>query len=494
MSDRGSAVLYIPLDDGKEPEGLLSALEAATGNSGRRSVLGSDADFSDPSALISDALTLANGDASALYTASGDVSIDSRIAAALGVPVLFSLTGNTAAAGNRLQAVVATAQSHHATVAGVVTPAGDIDTGSIAGIKVIRVDDSAALKELVADAATEPVMGPELFQHSLLERAREARARIVLPEGEDDRILQAAHELLELDVCDLTILGNVEDIRHRAGAQGLDLSRATLADPQGDDEESKAQAEEFAQVFAELRAKKGVTIEQARETMKDISYYATMMIYQGKADGMVSGAAHTTAHTIRPALQIIKTKPGASVVSSIFLMVMTDKLWAFGDCAVNPNPTAEQLGEMAVESARTAAGFGIDPKVAMLSYSTGDSGSGADVERAIAATAKAKELDPELAIAGPIQFDAAVVPSVGEKKLPGNPVAGHATVFQFPDLDAGNIAYKAVQRTADCLAVGPVLQGLKRPVNDLSRGATVADIVNTVAVTAVQTAAEGDRS
>ena len=231
--------------------------------------------------------------------------------------------------------------------------------------------------------------------------------------------------------------------------------------------------------------------------MKDISYYATMMIYDGQADGMVSGAAHTTAHTIRPALQIIKTAPGSSVVSSIFLMVMRGKLWAFGDCAVNPNPTSEQLAEIAVTSADTAASFGIDPRVALLSYSTGSSGAGDDVDKVTHAVelAQAKAADTSrngspIAIDGPIQFDAAVEPSVGKKKMPDSDVAGQATVFVFPTLDAGNIAYKAVQRTANALAVGPVLQGLNKPVNDLSRGATVPDIINTVAVTAVQVAAQ----
>ena len=220
--------------------------------------------------------------------------------------------------------------------------------------------------------------------------------------------------------------------------------------------------------------------------MKDISYFATMMVHKGLADGMVSGAAHTTAHTIKPSFQIIKTKPNASVVSSIFLMVMRGRLWAFGDCAVNPNPTAEQIGEIAAVSAQTAAQFGIDPKVAVLSYSTGTSGSGPDVDRAVEATAKAKELAPDVAIDGPLQFDAACDPGVGKKKAPDSPVAGEANVFIFPDLEAGNAGYKIAQRTAGALAVGPILQGLNKPVNDLSRGATVPDIVNTVAITAIQ--------
>ncbi|MDN6814956.1 MAG: phosphate acetyltransferase, partial [Corynebacterium variabile] len=267
----------------------------------------------------------------------------------------------------------------------------------------------------------------------------------------------------------------------RAHELGLDISGATLTDPtQGDD------LERFAEEFAELRKAKGVTLDEARETMKDISYYATMMIHLGLADGMVSGAAHTTAHTIKPSFQIIKTVPEASIVSSIFLMVMDGVLWAFGDCAVNPNPTPAQLAEIAVVSAKTAAQFGIDPKVAMLSFSTGSSGTGADVEAVAEAVTIARESAGDLGVDGPLQFDAAVVESVGQKKLPGSDVAGKATVFVFPDLNSGNITYKAVQRTADALAVGPILQGLNKPVNDLSRGATVPDIVNTVAITAIQ--------
>ncbi|MGP9724843.1 phosphate acetyltransferase [Corynebacterium sp. AOP40-9SA-29] len=326
-----------------------------------------------------------------------------------------------------------------------------------------------------------PVIGPEVFERNLIAQAREAKAHIVLPEGDDDRILEAAHQLLARRVCDLTILGDPAAMAARAHELGFDLSSATLTDPTtGDD------LEHFAEEFAELRKAKGVTIDEARETMKDISYYATMMIHLGKADGMVSGAAHTTAHTIKPSFQIIKTAPDASIVSSIFLMVMDGVLWAFGDCAVNPDPTPEQLAEIAVVSARTASQFGIDAKVAMLSYSTGSSGAGEGVEAVAEAVQIAREQDPDLEVDGPLQFDAAVVESVGQKKMPGSDVAGKATVFVFPDLNAGNITYKAVQRTADALAVGPILQGLNKPVNDLSRGATVPDIVNTVAITAIQ--------
>ena len=326
-----------------------------------------------------------------------------------------------------------------------------------------------------------PVMSADLFQKQLIDQARAAGAHIVLPEGDDDRILEAAHVLLRDKVAKLTILGNEADIKARAEELKLDLTGAEIINHL-----ESPLAEEFAADFAELRKKKGVTLEQARETMQDISYFATMMVHKGLADGMVSGAAHTTAHTIKPSFQIIKTKPNASVVSSIFLMVMRGRLWAFGDCAVNPNPTAEQLSEIAIVSAQTASQFGIDPRVAMLSYSSGTSGSGPDVERAVAAVEAAKKLDSSVKVDGPLQFDAACDPGVAAKKMPNSEVAGQANVFVFPDLEAGNIGYKTAQRTGGALAVGPILQGLNKPVNDLSRGATVPDIINTVAITAIQ--------
>lgn len=388
----------------------------------------------------------------------GETHFDAVAAAAVGVPLVIVAPEGFAGA----DAAVRHAQEEKATVAGVVSSLDDVDA-----------------TQLATDVAS--VMSPPVFEQQLLKQAREARAHIVLPEGDDDRILQAASQLLAQDVCDLTILGDEDAMTARAAELGVDISGATLVNHL-----TSPLAEEFAADFAELRKSKGVTLEQAQETMKDISYFGTMMVHKGLADGMVSGAAHTTAHTIKPSFQIIKTLPGASVVSSIFLMVMRDRLWAFGDCAVNPNPTAEQLGEIAVVSAKTAAAFGIDPRVAVLSYSTGDSGSGPDVDRAVAAVAAARELDPSVKVEGPLQFDAACDMGVAEKKMPGSDVAGQANVFVFPDLEAGNIAYKTAQRTAGALAVGPILQGLNKPVNDLSRGATVPDIVNTVAITAIQ--------
>ena len=330
-------------------------------------------------------------------------------------------------------------------------------------------------------AATPTAVTPLAFQADLIERARADRKRIVLPEPDDDRVLQAAAQVLAAGIADITFVGDADYVAKRAGELGLDLSAAQVVsvnDP--------AYLERYAEEFARLRAKKGVTLEQARKKVTDVSYFGTMMVHMGDADGMVSGAAHTTAHTIVPSFQIIKTAPGVSVVSSIFLMAMKDRVWAFGDCAVNPNPTSEQLADIAVTSARTAAQFGVTPRVAMLSYSTGTSGAGPDVDVVVEATRLAREKAPELAIEGPIQFDAAVDEAVAATKLPGSEVAGKATVFVFPSLEAGNIGYKAVQRSSGALAVGPVLQGLNKPVNDLSRGALVEDIVNTVALTAVQ--------
>ena len=330
-------------------------------------------------------------------------------------------------------------------------------------------------------AATPTAVTPLAFQADLIERARADRKRIVLPEPDDDRVLQAAAQVLAAGIADITFVGDADYVAKRAGELGLDLSAAQVVSV-----DDPAYLERYAEEFARLRAKKGVTLEQAREKVTDVSYFGTMMVHMGDADGMVSGAAHTTAHTIVPSFQIIKTAPGVSVVSSIFLMAMKDRVWAFGDCAVNPNPTPEQLADIAVTSARTAAQFGVTPRVAMLSYSTGTSGSGPDVDVVVEATRLAREKAPELAIEGPIQFDAAVDEAVAATKLPGSEVAGKATVFVFPSLEAGNIGYKAVQRSSGALAVGPVLQGLNKPVNDLSRGALVEDIVNTVALTAVQ--------
>ena len=325
------------------------------------------------------------------------------------------------------------------------------------------------------------VTTPQMFTHQLMERARADRQRIVLPEGEDDRILKAAGRLLLRGVADLTILGEEGSVRARAAELGVDLSTATVVDPRTSD-----LCDDFAAQYAELRKAKGVTLEQAREIIRDVSYFGTMLVHNNIVDGMVSGAAHTTAHTVRPAFEIIKTRPGVSTVSSIFFMCLSDRVLAYGDCAIVPDPTAEQLADIAISSAHTAAQFGIQPRVALLSYSTGESGSGAGVDKVREATALVRQRAPALEVEGPIQYDAAVDPTVAAAKMPDSPVAGRATVLIFPDLNTGNNTYKAVQRSAGAIAIGPVLQGLNKPVNDLSRGALVEDIVNTVAITAIQ--------
>jgi len=342
-----------------------------------------------------------------------------------------------------------------------------------------QVDQTALLAAINVSASD--VRTPLMFEYQLMERARANRQRIVLPESQDDRILEAAGILLRRGVANLILLGDETKVRARASMLGLDLDDASIVSPL-----DPALVEKFAGAYADARAHKGMTLERAREVVTDISYFGTMMVHLGMADGMVSGAVNTTAHTIRPALEFIKTKPGVSTVSSVFLICLADRVLAYGDCAVIPEPTVEQLADIAVSSAETARQFGIEPRVAMLSYSTGTSGSGADVEKVRAATELVRERAPELLLEGPIQYDAAVDPEVARTKLPNSPVAGRATVFIFPDLNTGNNTYKAVQRSAHAIAIGPVLQGLRKPVNDLSRGALVDDIVNTVAITAVQ--------
>ncbi len=335
--------------------------------------------------------------------------------------------------------------------------------------------------------AESTVVTPLMFEYGLIERARSDRQHIVLPEGDDDRILRAASILLARDVAELTILGDEQSIRARASALGLNIDAAHVLSPT-----DPALVERFAEEYARLRAHKGITLQQAADTVTDVSYFGTMMVHTGLADGMVSGAAHTTAHTIRPSFEIIKTKPGVDVVSSVFLMALADRVLVYGDCAVIPDPTSIQLADIAISSAATAQQFGIDPRVAMLSYSTGASGTGADVDKVREATALVRERMPELPVEGPIQYDAAADAAVAKAKLPDSAVAGRATVFVFPDLNTGNNTYKAVQRSAGAVAIGPVLQGLNKPINDLSRGALVDDIVNTVAITAIQ--AQGARS
>ena len=366
---------------------------------------------------------------------------------------------------------------------GLITPGDTRKINTVLGLYEHYVNGKEISNRLLCKTGGR--MTPMMFEFELIERAKNAKMRIVLAEGEEERILQATDILLRREVAEITLLGKIDIIRQKARDLGLDIEGATLIDPA-----TSPKFEDYAQTYCELRKSKGITIEQARDVMRDATYYATMMVKKDDADGMVSGAINTTAHTIRPAFEFIKTRSGYSVVSSVFLMCLKDRVLVFGDCAVNPNPTAQQLAEIAVASARTAEVFGVEPRVAMLSYSTGTSGKGADVDVVVEATRIAKEMAPELALEGPIQYDAAIDPSVAKTKLPNSKVAGKATVFIFPDLNTGNNTYKAVQRAAGAVAIGPVLQGLNKPVNDLSRGCTVPDIVNTVAITAVQAAAE----
>ena len=310
------------------------------------------------------------------------------------------------------------------------------------------------------------------FLNRMKSAAKADLKTIVLPEGEDPRTIVAATKIIEEGLAKIVILGNPDEIN---------VPGATVIDPRNAEKH-----EEYAQKFAELRAKKGVTIEQARAQVMDATYFGTMMVKMGDADGLVSGSVNSTANTVRPALQVIKTKPGTSLVSGAFLMCFKDHVAVFADCAINLNPNAEQLAEIAIQSAETAKAFGLEPKVGMLSYSTLGSGKGPDVDLVEEATTIVKDKAPDLAVVGSIQFDAAWSPTVAATKAKGDPVAGHVNVFVFPDLCAGNIAYKAVQRSSGAVAVGPVLQGLNRPVNDLSRGATVQDIINTIALTAIE--------
>ena len=380
----------------------------------------------------------------------------------------------------------------------IATTLGTFDTATTVGSARGRVTASSQRKvdtaielieshvdvaDLLAQLAIPipKVTTPQMFTYQLRERARADRKRIVLPEGDDDRILKSAGRVLQRGIADLTILGDESQIRSRAAELGVNVDDATIFDPRTSD-----LCDQFAEQYAKLRAKRGVTVEQAREIIHDGSYFGTMLVHNGMVDGMVSGASHTTAHTVRPAFEIIRTAPGISTVSSVFLMCLPDQVLAYGDCAIVPDPTVEQLADIAISAAQTAAQFGIEPRVAMLSYSSGESGTGVDVDKVREATELVRSRDPQLLVDGPIQYDAAVEPSVAATKMQGSPVAGKATVLIFPDLNAGNNAYKAVQRSAGAIAIGPVLQGLNKPVNDLSRGALVEDIVNTVAITAIQ--------
>ncbi|MCB0950778.1 MAG: phosphate acetyltransferase, partial [Mycobacterium sp.] len=355
-------------------------------------------------------------------------SIESLVSGlGLGLPILETTFGTFETA------------SRVAATRGRVTTQSHRKVNTALALMETHVDTEELLAQLAI--ATPSVVTPQMFTYRLLDRARSDRKRIVLPEGNDDRILKAAGRLLLRSVADLTILGEETQIRARAAELGVDLSQAVILDPQ-----TSELCDQFAQQYAALRSHKGVTVEQARETIHDVSYFGTMLVHNGMVDGMVSGARHTTAHTVRPAFEIIKTQSDVSTVSSIFLMCLADEVLAYGDCAIVPDPTSEQLADIAISSARTAAQFGIAPRVAMLSYSTGTSGAGADVDKVRKATELVRSRDPELLVEGPIQYDAAVEPSVAATKMPDSVVAGRATVLIFPDLNTGNNTYKAVQR------------------------------------------------
>ncbi len=345
-----------------------------------------------------------------------------------------------------------------------------------------RYVDASSIVKSLAEADVD-IVTPAMFLHRIFASAAEAQKHIVLPESADERVLQAAETVLRRNIAKLTLLGDRESILNRAGILGIDIKEASFVDPQ-----KSPYRERFVQRLYELRRDKGMSREDAAELMENSTYFGTMMVCEGVVDGMVSGATHTTRETVRPALQIIKTKPGIDIVSSVFFMCLETRVLVYGDCAIVPDPDPEELAQIAISSADTARAFGIEPYVAMLSYSTGESGVGEDVEKVRRATEIAKRLRPDILIEGPMQYDAAIDPEVARKKLPGSRVAGRATVFIFPDLNTGNNTYKAVQRSTGAIAIGPVLQGLKKPVNDLSRGCSVEDIVSTVAITAIQAA------
>ncbi|MDR0882629.1 MAG: phosphate acetyltransferase [Candidatus Adiutrix sp.] len=433
-------------------------------------------------------------------------NLDAAIAANLGSPVLILATHCGCGCGEiDLAAVSAGVQAYQARFAEVAALAlvspkigQAAGAGKFAPLADLQVWELAAPADIAArlEKACGAICGlspksltPKRFEFDLIEKAKTQKQHIVLPEGNDERILRAADDILAKDFADLTILGDPEAISRQAKSLGLThlAAKGNLIDNR-----TSALLPDLTQAFFELRKAKGITEEQAAAQMQDRNYFGTMLVKTKKADGMVSGADGTTAATIRPALMIIKTKPGCSIASSVFLMCLADRVWVFGDCAINPNPTPQQLAEIALISAQTAKAFGVEPKVAMLSYSTGASGTGPDVDAVVEATKIAKEAAGKIGLPldGPLQFDAAVDPRTGASKMPGSPVAGQATVMIFPSLEAGNIGYKAVQRTAKAVAIGPVIQGLNQPVNDLSRGCLVADIINTVAITALQALAD----
>jgi phosphate acetyltransferase len=438
--------------------------------------------------LVNGTLLVASGDRADLAVAMGAATLSRSLPTPSGIVLTCGIKLDAATLALLEPSgipVVAVEADTFAALHALEGVRGEIRSGS-------RRKIAAALGEFASSVDTEEltarirltrsdVVTPLMFSAGLLERARRDKRSIVLPEADDDRVLRAAEELVHQHVVSLTLLGDRALIAARVEKLGLDLADTQVIDPT-----TSPLRQEFADLYVALRSHKGIAADAAWDLMRDSSYFATMLVYTGRVDGMVSGAAHTTADTVRPALEIIKTAPHAELVSSAFFMCLPHRVLVFADCAVNLDPDAGQLADIAVRTAETAAAFGIEPVLALVSYSTGDSGTGVGVEKVRAATQLVAALRPDLPLAGPVQYDAAVDPGVAASKLPGNPVAGHANVLIFPDLNTGNTTYKAVQRSAGAVAIGPVLQGLRRPVNDLSRGCTVADIVNTVAITAIQ--------
>jgi phosphate acetyltransferase len=438
--------------------------------------------------LVNGTLLVASGDRADLAVAMGAAALSPTLPTPSGIVLTCGITLDAATlallepSGIPVVAVEADTYAALHTLEGM---RGEIRSGSRRKIAAAlgQFASSVDIEELTARIrlTRSDVVTPLMFSAGLLERARSNRRSIVLPEADDDRVLRAAEELVHQNVVSLVLLGDPAAVAARVETLGLNLADTKVIDPA-----TSALRQEFADFYAALRSHRGVTPDAAWDLMGDCTYFATMLVHTGRVDGMVSGATHTTADTIRPALEIIKTAEGAAKVSSAFFMCLPRRVLVFADCAVNLDPDAAELADIAVRTAETASAFGIEPVVAMVSYSTGTSGTGVGVEKVRAATELVAALRPDLLLAGPIQYDAAVDPSVAASKLPGNAVAGHASVLIFPDLNTGNTTYKAVQRSAGAIAIGPVLQGLRRPVNDLSRGCTVADIVNTVAITAIQ--------
>ncbi len=458
--------IFYPIGESKKA--FLSTKEA-------KKILANDGEFTFYKTLIKEFKTLQNSNDFVLIISINNQNLDKDIAKNLGTVYASVLEDNDDIV-NDIKLEINNIKKSEVAHLGSFILNSNKDFSEFSSI----FTDFKNILQLIKNELKTPLT-PCMFEYELFKKAKEKYAHIVLPESADDRILQASSQLLSEEIAKITLLGVEKDIKKRANELKINLDKANFIEPN-----ISELKEEFANTFFELRKAKGISLEDAKKAMQDMNYFATMMVHLGYADGMVSGAIGTTADTIRPALQIIKTKPGVSIVSSIFLMCLDTEVFAFGDCAVNPEPNSEQLAQIALTSAKTASLFGLDPKVAMLSYSSGSSGKGAAVEKVKEALEIIKKEDSQLKVDGPLQFDAAIDKTVASKKMPDSKVAGEANTFIFPDLNAGNIGYKAVQRTAKAIAIGPILQGLKKPVNDLSRGCLVKDIVNTIAITALQ--------